>query len=307
MPTQELTTAIYDRLESRGHKGKIVSVRHVNDLRERLRGQYQQGLLDEKFHTEWLQHFDYGVSKEVADTGSLIIVATPQPQVRIGFNVNGIPHTCTVPATYSHATDKPVERLLEDVLQPEGYQVIRAVLPMKLLAVRSGLARYGTNNITYVEGMGSFHRLTAFVSDLPCHQDHWGELKTHKRCDECTLCQKACPTDAIGTDRFLLHAERCLTYFNEGKEDFPRWLDPYWHNCLVGCLYCQKVCPIDREFKDRITEGATFSRAETAAILEGVPKEALPPEAVQKLEALDLTEYLEVLGRNLRVLMDKVA
>ena len=65
MPTQELTTAIYDRLESRGHKGKIVSVRHVNDLRERLRGQYQQGLLDEKFHTEWLQHFDYGVSKDM--------------------------------------------------------------------------------------------------------------------------------------------------------------------------------------------------------------------------------------------------
>ena len=57
----------------------------------------------------------------------------------------------------------------------------------------------------------------------------------------------------------------------------------------------------------RIAEGATFSQAETAAILEGVPKEALPPEADQKLEALDLTEYLEVLGRNLRVLMDKVA
>ncbi len=72
-------------------------------------------------------------------------------------------------------------------------------------------------------------------------------------------------------------------------------------------MYCQKVCPIDREFKDRIAEGATFSQAETAAILEGVPIEALPPEAVQKLEALDLTEYLEVLGRNLRVLMDKVA
>ena len=119
MPTQELNTAIYDRLESSGHKGEIVSVRHVNDLRERLRGQYQQELLDEKFHTEWLQHFDYGVSKEVADTGSLIIVATPQPQVRIGFNVNGIPHTFIVPATYSHGTDKPVERLLEDVLQPE--------------------------------------------------------------------------------------------------------------------------------------------------------------------------------------------
>ncbi len=69
----------------------------------------------------------------------------------------------------------------------------------------------------------------------------------------------------------------------------------------------RKVCPIDREFNDRIAEGTTFSQAETAAILEGMPKEALPPEAVQKLEALGLMESIEVLGRNLRVLMDKVA
>jgi epoxyqueuosine reductase len=38
---------------------------------------------------------------------------------------------------------------------------------LKRLAVRSGLARYGRNNVTYVEGMGSFLELSASLTDMP--------------------------------------------------------------------------------------------------------------------------------------------
>ena len=128
-------------------------------------------------------------------------------------------------------------------------------MPEKLLAVRSGLARYGKNNITYVPGMGSLHRLAVFVSDLPCVEDNWGEVKTLKTCDGCTACMDACPTGAIVSDRFLIHAERCITFHNERIEEFPEWLDSSWHNCLVGCLRCQWVCPENRDVRQWVEDG----------------------------------------------------
>lgn len=57
-----------------------------------------------------------------------------------------------------------------------AYQVTPAVLPKKLLAVYSGLAACGRNDVIYVRGMGSLHRLSAFYSDLPCDVDQWHEL-----------------------------------------------------------------------------------------------------------------------------------
>jgi len=184
-------------------------------------------------------------------------------------------------------------------------------LPVKLLAVRSGLGAYGKNNICYVPGMGSFHRLVAFYSDLPCPEDNWQELQMLERCQNCSACVRHCPTGAIpsaqlrtGTsERFLLRAERCITFHNERAGDFPfpAWLDPSWHNCLVGCLDCQRICPQNKDFLEWVEEGAEFSREETALLLEGVPLDQLPAETGRKLEQLDLIEYFDALPRNLRV------
>ena len=122
---------------------------------------------------------------------------------------------------------------------------------------------------------------------------------------DCSLCQKACPTNAIGPDRFILHAEKCLTYFNEGKDPFPQWLNPSWHNCLVGCLFCQKVCPVNRKYKDFVQDGPNFSEEETNDLLGELPAEELPPETIQKLQSIDLLDYIGVLGRNLKALIGK--
>jgi len=181
----------------------------------------------------------------------------------------------------------------------------KAIVPWKLLAARSGLAQYGKNNITYIAGLGSFYRLVAFVSDLPCLEDSWGEPQILKDCSKCDACTKACPSGAIGTDRFLLHAERCITFHNERQEEFPTWLNPSWHHCLVGCMVCQKVCPANKPFRKEVTEGPVFSETETAAVLQGSSRDLLPPGAVQKLEGLDMIGYAKVLGRNLDVLIRK--
>ncbi len=122
-------------------------------------------------------------------------------------------------------------------------------------------------------------------------------------CETCSACMKACPAKAIGSDRFLLHAERCLTFHNERACDFPAWLSPDWHNSLVGCMICQKVCPANKDVVKWIENGTDFGSEETDHILKGVSDDRLPRETHEKLLQLGMMEYYDVLGRNLRVLI----
>ena len=144
--------------------------------------------------------------------------------------------------------------------------------------MRSGLAEYGRNNITYVPGMGSFHRLTTLYSDFPADEDNWQELSAMKSCVGCKACINTCPTGAIPTDHFLLSVERCITFHNEhpGEIPFPEWMDQSWHNCLVGCLHCQKACPVNKNVIQWTEPGPVFTEDETRLILSGMKLEELP-------------------------------
>lgn len=305
MNAQDLVQALYSELEERGYRGKIVSVEHVPELHKELAEQYEAGLFDREFYQEELAFFDFKIPSGLQQAKSLIVAAASQPQVRITFNWEGKSLPCIIPPTYSYSTDSVVKDVLEAQLKPNGYHLDKTALPLKLLAVRSGLARYGRNNISYVDGMGSFYRLAAFYSDLPCCNDSWNEPGLMEPCERCSACLDACPTDAITSDRFLLRGERCITFHNERKGAFPEWIRPSWHNCLVGCLFCQRVCPIDKDFLNMIQAGPTFSEMETAAILRGEPKQRVSVEAIRKLEELDIIEYFEVIGRNLCALTQK--
>jgi epoxyqueuosine reductase len=305
MGTANLTASLMDDLEKEGCQGKIVSVEHLYDLKSEINSLYQQGLFDDEFYTEELSGFDFTASERLREAKSLIIVAAPQPQVRVTFKTAAKDTPCIIPPTYSYATDRKIENLLRRQLVPPGYYMQKAILPWKLLAVRSGLARYGKNNISYIAGLGSFYRLVAFVSDFPITEDSWGDPQILNDCKKCDACTNACPSGAIGTDRFMLHAERCITFHNERQVEFPAWLNPSWHNCLVGCMVCQKVCPANKNFRKKVVEGPVFSETETAAVLQGNSPEQFPPGAVQKLEGLDMVEYAKVLGRNLKFLTEK--
>ncbi len=112
-------------------------------------------------------------------------------------------------------------------------------------------------------------------------------------------------TEAFG--RFLLHAGRCIVFHNEKPSavPFPSWLDPAWHNCLVGCLLCQGKCPENRDFAGACQEGATFSPGETELLLAGTSLDRMPAPLAKKLEAFDLASLLEVLPRNLKALIER--
>lgn len=231
----------------------------------------------------------------------------PRPPTKATFSWNGKKQSFLLPPTYTAYDEKRihVEQLVAKAVGKQNYKIATPLLPLKLLAVRSGLAEYGKNNITYVHGMGSFMRLTAVYSDMPCQKDQWQEARVMKRCENCSLCQKACPTGAIASDRFLLRAEKCITYHNEkkGTIPFPSWMKPTWHNCIVGCMRCQKVCPENKSFLHCIGESAEFDEEETRLIVKGVPKEKLHASTVEKLQLLSLTDYFDELPRNLSVLL----
>jgi len=296
-----------DRLEAWEYRARILPLRRLHDLREALEDAYGQGLFDEEFYSERLGEFVFEAPAEMPAARSLVIAAYRDPPVRFTFFWKGNPFQAIVPPTYLHwrEKDERAAQALIKRLQPEGRRMIPAAVPKKLLAVRSGLAAYGNNNITYINGLGSFFRLAAFFSDLPCAEDPWTEPRRLGACNNCRICRLACPAGAIVKERFLLHAERCLTYWNEKPKTvpFPGWLAAGWHNCLVGCLRCQTVCPENRSVLERVEEGGRFTEQETKLLLEHLPQTALPSSLVEKLENWGLLELVDILPRNLKALL----
>jgi len=301
-----MTPELFHQLEERGYKGRVVPIQHLRDMREGIEGLYGQGLLDEEFHQERLAVFSFHPPENLPDARSLIVIAVPEPCMRITFTRDGEPLSLIVPPTFFPAQEinERVADSLARILGPAGYRVAQAVLPKKLLAVHSGLGTYGRNNLCYIPEMGSFHRLVALCSDLPCQEDTWQELRMMESCQKCSACLRNCPTGAITSERFLLRAERCITFHNERSNDitFPAWLDPSWHNSLIGCTHCQRVCPQNQDFLDWVEDGAAFSQEETDLLLERVPLDQLPATTAEKLKQFDMVDLLDVLPRNLLAL-----
>jgi epoxyqueuosine reductase len=298
--------AFIDRLEKLGCSASVVSIEHLGELGEEIKARHDKGELNGKFYHEYEDpYFHPRLPANFKDARSIIIMATPQPMLRTTMRWKGKDLRLTVPPTYydSNKVIREARENLRKALGPKKHKLVRAVLPQKLLAVRSGLAVYGKNNITYVPKLGSLHRLTSFYTDYESPVDCWQEKKALPKCSTCKACTNACPTGAIKDDRFLIHVERCLTYLNERKseEPFPKWVPGSAHNTLIGCMRCQRACPYDKEFVNRYEERGFFSEEETKYLLKGKftgPK-AKAMERKLKRIGLDLTTF----PRNLRMLL----
>lgn len=293
-------------LEKNGCYASVVSAEHAAELGEEVRSLHDQGILDDELFSDYLApYFVPKMPRGLPNPRSIIVVAVPQPMIRTTFHWKGEALKFVVPPTYYDANkvNLRVRKLLSEAFRPDTHRFVRAVLPVKLLAVRSGIALYGRNNITYDPGYGSFHRLTAFYSDYDSPVDNWREKKALPRCDRCKACLEACPTGAIQKDRFLIRAERCLTYLNEktSEHKFPGWVDPSAHNAIIGCMICQKACPYDKDVVDWYEDRGEFSEEETAYLLKGRFSGEKSKRIGKKLKRLGLD--LTIFPRNLEVLL----
>ncbi len=299
--------SVVDLLSEHGWAARFVPIGRVLDAWSELEGRRTSGELDGALFREYLAPLGGAIDSPPKGMRSVLVAAVPDPMIRIRFAWRGGEVPVTVPPTYLHWRDRDgeVEGVVAAALDGAGHRVQRTNVPKKLLATRSGLAKYGRNNITYVEGTGSYHRLVALHTSVPCAADPWREPEMMSACEECRACLESCPTGAIAGERFLLQAERCLTFWNEKPADvpFPEGLDPSCHNQLVGCMRCQAVCPANAGHLTIEEADPTFTEEETAAFLRGAAADELTAETIDKLREHDLLDYLEVFPRNLRALL----
>ena len=290
-----------------GHRGAVTSIDHMTELREAIQAPYREKVLSPDLYRAYLKGYAYASPKSLPNVLSIVVVAFRHPQYRLIFQRGRHAITVDIPPTYIRfeKTEAEILGTIRGVIEPEGHKVVRASgsasIPLKTLAVRSGLGQYGRNNLCYVEKMGSYHRLVAFYTDLPCDEDLWRKPVMMQECEDCDRCRRACPTGAIPKDRFLLRAERCITFRNESLEPFPDWIDPGWHSCLVGCMRCQKACPQNRHCPPDVIELGTFTEEETHLLLQS-GGEALPDVLARKLGEMGIESLLEVIPRNLAAL-----
>ena len=295
---------ITDEMEQHHYKFKMVPITHLAEGQDGVGKLVRQGMVSETLSRGW--HFILDGNEKLPEAKTILVIAMPQFITRVTFRKQGKVFADSIPPGYlTRADESRAEKILKNVLENNGNKIVRARLALKTLAVRSGLAKYGRDNISYVPGMGSFLRLIAFYTDYPCAEDNWQEASMMKVCENCVLCREACPTGCIPSERFLIHAENCVTYFNEEETDFPHWLKAEAHNALIGCMKCQSVCPANKPYLDRIEEGPDFSEEETELILNKAPVEKLSPETRLKLDRMVEDGIYPVMGRNLRMLIEK--
>ncbi len=289
----------------RGYRVSWGPERVIEAVRTNLESRIDAGELDSSLVQDQLSSFCFDTPRPPGGSWIVLLVAMPRPAHRVTFVVSGRMVETLIPPTYVRyrATYRDIRQdLVTNALV--GARVEWLDIPLKPLAARLGLARYGRNNVTYIDGLGSYFQLAAYITDAPLTVDaSWQprEPQLLDECDDCGICEAVCPTGAIRDDRVLLHAEHCLTFANENPATLPPWVPAGAHNSLIGCLNCQQHCPANPLLPIEDT-GIIFSEEETAVLLaEGMEPLARTDAIRQKLAPLGLTEE-KVIGRNLRAL-----
>ncbi|MHA1955175.1 MAG: hypothetical protein ACW96U_14645, partial [Candidatus Heimdallarchaeaceae archaeon] len=150
--------------EEKGFKCSIFHVNRLKEIQLEFETHYKQGIFDEEFYQERLSKFNFNYKEFFQEAKSIIITAVPSPQQNVTFDFEGNKISTILPPTYFYydRISNQIKELLNKILNPKGFQAVEAYLPFKSLAVHSGLAKYGRNNITYIPNMGSFHKLSVF-------------------------------------------------------------------------------------------------------------------------------------------------
>lgn len=297
---------IKSQLEQKGHKAFIVSVGILEQLKKDLLELKETGILNDSQRHIVENMYNFELPKVDFEIKSIILVAKQNYLSRLIFSYKGNKIPVMIPPGYNDYMDAPslVEGFLREVMGQEGYHCCATpALPNKLLAVRSGFAKYGRNNIVYVEGLGSFCQIYPFYSDLPTDSKIFSEIAPMAMCAKCGACVRCCPTGALLEERFLMDNMRCLTFFNEkGNKPFPEWINSSAHNAIYGCTCCQEVCPQNKEQLKKQIEETEFTEEETLLLLEGKELTSLPELLKKKIRKVNMELFISAVPRNLEVL-----
>jgi epoxyqueuosine reductase len=285
---------------------RTVSVKRIPELKAWMDQLDKTGELSaNETWRQYINSFQYEPPRALPGAQSLIVMSTPLKIAKIVFNAAGRKSTVLIPSGYVDDGLKLADyqnMLYRSGVVVKGSKLERARLPLKQLAVRSGLAEYGKNNITYVDGYGSYHQLLAFYSEQQL-EDNWDRLKALRLCKGCSICMKACPTRAIREGHFVIDQGKCITLYNELPGPMPAWIHADAHNALVGCLKCQYACPANEDLKNDFWDLGEVPEAETALLLGG-PGDAEGERSLRaRLQRIGGGDDLPYMGRNLKLVL----
>lgn len=113
-------------------------------------------------------------------------------------------------------------------------------------AMRAGVASFGRNNFSYVDDVGSFVTLYAYLTQTEFEPD---EPIPDCTCPpNCRLCIDVCPMKAM-KEPFDLDAQKCMVWTNViswtrgAQRDIPLELRKNLGTHIHGCDVCQMICP----------------------------------------------------------------
>jgi len=308
--------------QARGYKVAIAGTGVIDLVKRKLEERRSRGMFDPGFYGERLSSFRFLEGVTVPGSSRIVMVAVPSPIQILPVTIGGRKVDTLIPPTYVryNAMFKDVlDDMTENALGPGAAEILRA--PLKAIAAHMGLVFYGRNNITYVPGLGSGHQLCGYVvgsEEASSEGPATGASaeKALERCSTCRACIKICPTGAIREDRFLISAEKCFALLSESPKPIPAWARPPKSFCIIGCMDCQEICPENKGRLKTLPSGAELSAVETEALIEagrglGVGSgsataadgahqaSAAWRSAMNKLDALGMSEDLRLIGRNL--------
>jgi epoxyqueuosine reductase len=242
---------------------------------------------------------------------SVVVVAAYAKPMYANFRLNGQAHKILIPFQY-YDEDLNAAQLMsiiqKDVIKTSGRRIvdITQTSPLKLLASRSGLGRYARNSLIFVDGMGSYNMLYAFLTDHPLGDEYVSNLSTLEECNHCHSCERSCPTRCISRWNFTVNIDKCLTLYNENPGEFPNFIYGSMHHALMGCTSCKSPCPANEGIAELSGNLGDVTEEETQKILQGKPDDALLKSLQQKLKgfrAAKSKELFPILTRNLGVLI----
>ncbi len=293
------------------YKYRTVSVGHLGEMKTMYETLSREGRLrGNKTYRNYLHDFQFAPPPEMPHARSLVIAATPWKLHSVSFRLDGRVYVILIPGGYFFYNNDPFiaalkQRIAHDIVGDPGAKLVLANPPLKAMAVRTGLAEYGRNNVAYVEEYGSFHVLWAFFTEreLP---DQWNRpFRMMRFCKGCSICLRACTTRAISESSFMVNATRCVTLYNEMKDPIPDFIDSKVHNALIGCLKCQATCPANLELVRNVEPCADLTEEETKLLVSGQHNPKLEAAIRGKFKALGsfYAEDLAYLSRNLKLVL----
>jgi epoxyqueuosine reductase len=264
-----------------------------------------------KLYLDQLVSLNFKVPAEFPNAKSVVVVAAYSKNMYSNFWLDGKSYRIMIPFQYYNDdlnVDKLKAIIQKDVIKTPGRRVldISSKVPLKLLAARSGLGRYARNSLVFVDGMGSYNMLYAFLTDHSFAENNWTDLQILDECNHCHACVRTCPTGCVSRWNYSTNIDKCLTLYNENPGEFPNYILGSMHHALMGCMQCKSPCPANEGIAELSGTLEDISEDETRKIMKGAPDEVLLRSLQKKLRqfrAAASKDQFPILKRNLSVLI----